>query len=51
MWAKARPVFMELLQDESRRLEQHIGINSGQSNNTTDGKQLSLFSLYEETKA
>ena len=51
MWAQARPVFMELLQDESKRLEQHIGINSDQSTNTIDGKQLSLFSLYEETKA
>ena len=45
MWAKARPIFMELLQDESKRLEQHIGINNGQPENTTDGKQLNLFSL------
>ena len=52
MWAKARPVFMELLEGESKRLEQHIGISSNQSNNITDGEQLSLFSpLYEETRA
>ncbi len=43
MWTKARPVFMELLQDESKRLEQHIGISSSQFNNTFGGKQLSLF--------
>lgn len=43
MWAKARPVFMELLQDESKRLEQHIGMSSNQSNSTFGGKQLSLF--------
>lgn len=51
MWAKARPVFIELLQDESKHLEQHIGISNSQSNNTIDGEQLNLFSLYEETKA
>ena len=49
MWTKARPVFMKLLQDESKRLEQHIGISNSQSNNTTDSKQLNLFSLHEET--
>ena len=51
MWTKARPVFMELLQEESKRLEQHIGISNSQSNNTIDGEQLNLFSLYEEIKA
>ena len=51
MWTKARPVFMELLQDESKHLEQHIGIGNSQSNNTIDGKQLNLFSPYEEIKA
>lgn len=51
MWAKARPVFMELLEGESKRLEQHIGIGSNQSDNITDGEQLSLLSLYEETRA
>ena len=43
MWTKARPVFMELLQDESKRLEQHIGMSSVKSNNTTHGEQLQLF--------
>ena len=51
MWTKARPVFMELLQVESKRLEQHIGISNSQSNNATDGEQLNLFSVYEEIKA
>ena len=51
MWTKARPVFMELLQDESKHLEQHIGISNSQSNNATDGEQLNLFSLHEEMKA
>ena len=50
MWAKVRPVFIELLRDESKHLEQHIGISNSQSNNTTNGEQLNLFSLYEETK-
>ncbi len=43
MWTKARPVFMELLQDESKRLEQHIGISGSQFNNTFGGEQLNLF--------
>ena len=51
MWTKARPVFTELLQEESKHLEQHIGISNSQPNNTIDGEQLSLFSLYEGTKA
>ena len=51
MWTKARPVFMELLQDESKYLEQHIGISNSQFNNTIDGEQLNMFSLHEEIKA
>lgn len=51
MWTKARPVFIELLQDESKLLEQHIGISKSQSNNAIDGEQLNLFSLYEKIKA
>ena len=50
MWTKARPVFMELLQDESKHLEQHIGISNSQSNKTIDGEQLNLFALYKEMK-
>ena len=45
MWVKARPIFMELLRGESKRLEQHIGISSSQFNNIIDGEQLSLFPL------
>lgn len=49
MWTEARPVFMELLQEESKHLEQHIGISNSRFNNIIDGEQLSLFSLYGET--
>ena len=50
IWTKVRPVFIELLRDESRRLEQHLGISSSQPNNISDSKQLNLFSLFEGTK-
>ena len=50
MWTKARPIFMELLRDESKQLEQHIDIKSNQTNNDCDSKQLNLFSLFEGTR-
>lgn len=50
MWTQARPVFKELLQDESERLEQHLGVSSSQSNNISGSGQLNLFSLFEETR-
>ena len=43
MWTKVRPLFIELLQDESARLEHHLDVNSGQTNNISDSQQLSLF--------
>ncbi len=43
MWTKARPRFIELIRDESARLEQHLEVNSGQTTNVSDGHQLSLF--------
>ena len=50
MWTKARPIFIELLRDESKQLEQHINIKSSQTKNACDSKQLNLFSLLEGTK-
>ncbi len=49
MWTKARPLFVELLQSESERLEQHLNISS-KSNNALDSKQLNLFQASEATK-
>lgn len=43
MWTKVRPLFIELLHDESKRLEHHLDANSGQMNDTSDSQQLSLF--------
>ena len=50
MWAKARPVFIEWLRDESERLEQHLGVSGSQTNNTLDSRQLDLFSPSEGTR-
>lgn len=49
MWTNARPIFVELLQNESERLEQHLDISS-KSNNALNGKQLNLFQASEATK-
>lgn len=49
MWTEVRPRFIELLRDESERLEQHLYISS-KSNNALDGKQLNLFQASEATK-
>ena len=49
MWTEARPIFVELLQNESERLEQHLDVSS-KSNNALDSKQLNLFQASEATK-
>ncbi len=52
IWTEARPRFIELLRDESERLEHHLyANNSGLRNNITDSQQFSLFSPSEGTKA
>ena len=43
MWTKARPRFIELLRDESKRLEHHVNWNSDQTNSISESSQLSLF--------
>ncbi len=43
MWTEVRPLFIELLQDESTRLEHHLNLNNSQTENIPIGEQLSLF--------
>ena len=49
MWAKAQPVFIELLQDESERLEQHL--NDSGANNIPDSEQLNFLGSLERTSS
>ncbi len=50
MWTEVRPSFIELLRDESERLEHHLNGSNNQTDSIYDGKQLSLFPTSEGTE-